>query len=66
NAAKAGIEQNDIIVKIDDKEIKGTDDVTSTMRANKDKNSYAFSILRDGKKMILDVKVPRKLKTADL
>lgn len=65
-AAKAGLKEGDIITGIDDKEVKGTDDVTKTIRANKEKYNYSFKVIRDGKTQTLEVKMPRKLKTADL
>ncbi|HEX2606411.1 MAG TPA: PDZ domain-containing protein [Flavisolibacter sp.] len=66
NAAKAGLQKDDIIVGIDDKEIKGTDDVTRTIRDNKEKYTFTFKINRGGKTQNVEVKMPRKLKTADL
>ncbi|MGN6164294.1 MAG: PDZ domain-containing protein [Flavisolibacter sp.] len=66
NAAKAGLKEDDIILSIDDKEVKGTDDVTRTLRESRDKYTYNFKIQRDGKTQTLEVKMPRKLKTADL
>ncbi|MFL5740908.1 MAG: PDZ domain-containing protein [Flavisolibacter sp.] len=65
-AAKAGIKEDDIIVGIDDQVVKGTDDVTNTIRDNKDKTSYTFKVKRNGKTENVEVKVPRKLKKADL
>lgn len=67
NAAKAGLKEGDIILSIDDKEVKGTDDVTRTIRtAERDKYTFNFKIQRDGKTQTVEVKMPRKLKTADL
>jgi serine protease Do len=66
NAAKAGLKEDDIILSIDDKEIKSTDEVTRLLRENRDKYTYNFKILRGGKTQTLEVKMPRKLKTADL
>jgi serine protease Do len=66
NAAKAGLKEDDIILSIDDKEIKSTDEVTRILRENKDKYTYNFKIQRGGKIQNLEVKMPRKLKTADL
>jgi serine protease Do len=66
NAAKAGLKEGDIITSIDDKEVKGTDDVTRTIRENRDKYTFNFKVLRDGKTQNIEVKMPRKLKTADL
>jgi len=66
NAEKAGLKEDDIIVGIDDTEIKGTDDVTKKLRENKDKYTFTFKVKRDGKTQNIEVKMPRKLKTADL
>ena len=65
-AEKAGLKEGDIITNIDDKEVKGTDDVTRTIRENRDKYTFNFKVLRDGKTQNIEVKMPRKLKTADL
>ncbi|MES2882368.1 MAG: PDZ domain-containing protein [Bacteroidota bacterium] len=66
NAAKAGILKDDVILSVDDKEVKGTDDVTSTLRENKEKYTFNFKVQRGGKTQNIEVKMPRKLKTADL
>jgi serine protease Do len=66
NAAKAGLKENDIILSIDEKEITSTTDVTRTMRADKEKFTYNFKINRAGKTQNVEVKFPKKLKTADL
>ena len=66
NAAKAGLKENDIILTIDEKEITSTADVMKTMKENKDKYSYNFKISRGGKTQTVEVKFPKKLKTADL
>ena len=66
NAAKAGIKEGDIILGIDDKEVKGTEDVTRTIRDNREKSSFDFKIERGGKTQTVTVKIPKKLKTAEL
>ena len=66
NAAKAGILKNDVILSIDDKEVKGTDDVTRTLRENREKYTFNFKVQRGGKTQNIEVKMPRKLKTAEL
>jgi serine protease Do len=66
NAAKAGIKEGDIILGIDDKEVKGTEDVTRTIRENREKSSFDFKIERGGKTQTVTVKIPKKLKTAEL
>lgn len=66
NAAKAGFMKDDIILAIDDKEVKSTDDITRTIRENKDKYTFNFKIQRGDKQQTIEVKMPRKLKTVDL
>ncbi|MDB5197564.1 MAG: hypothetical protein JWP88_1935 [Flaviaesturariibacter sp.] len=66
NAAKAGIKENDIITHINDKEVTSADEVSRAVRENKDKGPLRFQITRDGKSQNIEVRFPRKLKTADL
>ncbi len=65
-AAKAGLKEGDIIVKVDETDVKGTDDVTRTIRSNREKSNFNFRVKRDGKEQNVEVKFPKKLKTADL
>lgn len=66
NAAKAGIQENDIITAIDDKAVNSTDEAVKIIRGNKEKLSMMVKLQRAGKTMNIEVKMPRKLKTADL
>jgi serine protease Do len=65
-AAKAGIKEDDIILGVDDTDIKGTEDVLKATRGGNDKTSYKFKVKRGGSTQTIEVKIPRKLKTADL
>jgi len=65
-AAKAGIKEGDIILGVDDTDVKGTEDVVKATRARSDKTSYKFKIKRGNSTENIEVKIPRKLKTADL
>lgn len=65
-AEKAGLKKDDIILGIDDTDIKGTEDVLKATRPSKDKTSYKFKVKRGGSTQTIEVKIPRKLKTADL
>jgi len=65
-AAKAGIKKDDIILGVDDTDVKGTDDVVKATRAARDKSSFKFKVKRGSSTQNLEVKIPRKLKTADL
>ena len=66
NAAKAGIQKDDIILSVDDKEIKSTEDVTRSIRENREKYTFNFKIQRGGKTQNVEVKMPKKLRTTDL
>ena len=66
NAAKAGIQKDDIIMSIDDKEVKGTEDVMRLIREDREKYNYNFKVQRGGKMQTIEVKFPKKLKKADL
>lgn len=66
NAAKAGVKENDIISHVNDKEVNSADEVAKLVKENKDKGSLRLQIKRDGKSQNIEVKMPKKLKTADL
>jgi len=66
NAAKSGIKEGDIITEIDGKKVNSADEVSRIVRENKDNKSMMMKLTRDGKTHNIEVKVPRKLKTADL
>ena len=66
NAKKAGIKMNDIINEVDGKTVNSADDVAKIVRESKDKISIMVKLQRDGKTQNIEVKIPRKLKTADL
>jgi serine protease Do len=66
NAEKAGVKENDVILSINDKEVSSADEVAKIVRENKEKGSIMLKIKRGGKTQNIEVKMPRKLKTADL
>jgi serine protease Do len=65
-AATAGVRESDVIVNIDGKRVKDTDDAREALQAAKEKSSYQLVLNRGGQVMNLDIKIPRKLKKADL
>lgn len=65
-AATAGIKKDDIITEINGKKIENTDDAREELVPDEDKKSYKIKINRGGSEMNFDVKIPRKLKTANL
>ena len=66
NAEKAGIKEDDIILSVNNKDVNSADEVAKTVRDNKDKPSVILKIKRNGKIQNIEVKMPKKLKTADL
>jgi serine protease Do len=66
NAGKAGIKEDDIITHLNDKEVNSADEVAKLVKENKDKITVQFKIKRNGKAQTVEVRMPRKLKTAEL
>lgn len=66
NAAKAGIKKDDVITEVDGKAMNSTDDIVKIVRESKDKNSVMIKLNRGGKTQNIEVKMPRRIKTADL
>ena len=66
NAAKAGLKQNDVIMEVDGKAVNGADVMAKMIKESKDKPSVMMKLQRDGKTQNVEVKIPRKIKTADL
>jgi len=66
NAAKAGLKENDIITNFNGTEVNSADEVAKLVKENKDKPTISLKIKRAGKVQTVEVKMPRKLKTADL
>jgi serine protease Do len=66
NAAKAGIKEDDVISEVDGKAVNGADEMAKIIRESKDKVSVMIKLQRSGKTQNIEVKMPRKIKTADL
>jgi serine protease Do len=66
NAQKAGLKEDDIISEVDGKTVNSADEVAKIIRESKDKVSVMLKLQRGGKTQNIEVKIPRKLKTADL
>jgi serine protease Do len=65
-ADKAGIKENDIITSFEGKDVNSATDLAKASREAKDKNSLKVQLNRNGKSQTIDVKVPKKLGTANL
>ncbi|MBK5269721.1 MAG: PDZ domain-containing protein [Bacteroidia bacterium] len=66
NANKAGIKEEDVITEVDGKAVNNTDEIAKIIKESKDKNSVIIKLQRSGKTQNIEVKIPRRLKTADL
>ena len=66
NAKKAGIKEEDIVLEFDGKAVNSTDEIVKVIKESKDKISVMVKLQRAGKIQNIEVKMPRKIKTADL
>ncbi len=65
-ADKAGIKKDDIITEFEGKAVNSADALAEISRESKDKSSLKFKLNRGGTDQTIEVKIPRKLKTANL
>ncbi len=65
-AEKAGLQKDDIVTEIGGKKISNTDDAREQLMENAEKSAYNIKAKRNGKEMSFDIKIPKKLKTANL
>lgn len=66
NAEKAGLKTDDIITEIAGKPVKNVDTAKEILASNKEEIALPVKITRNGVPQNITIKVPRKLKTADL
>ncbi len=65
-AATAGILKDDIITAIGGAKVSNTDEAREQLRENKEKAAYDIKVKRNGTDMTFNIKIPKKLKTANL
>lgn len=65
-AEKAGIKKDDIITSFEGNEVADAGDLAKASREAKDKTPLKIQLNRNGKSQNIDVKIPKKLKTANL
>ena len=65
-AAKGGLKENDIIVQVNDQKIKDVDALKPLIKEAKEGSSFTFQVKRNKELKTIVVKLPKKLKTADL
>jgi serine protease Do len=66
NAQKAGVKEDDIITHVDDKAVNNVDEISKLLKEKKENPTVRFQLLRNGKSQNIEVKMPRKINTADL
>lgn len=65
-AEKAGLKKGDIILSFDGTEVNSANDLIQQLRESGDKSVIKMLIRRDGKGQELNIRIPHKLKTAEL
>ncbi|MES2005140.1 MAG: PDZ domain-containing protein [Bacteroidota bacterium] len=65
-AAKAGLQKDDVISEIGGKAIASVDELKSKLKDLKEGDSISVTYQRSGKTQTTNIKLPKKLKTADL
>ncbi len=65
-ADKAGLKENDIITGINGADVKDVDDLRNRIKDLKEGDVYKIKYKRNGKAETSDIKIPKRLKTANL
>ena len=65
-AATAGLQKDDLITEIAGVKVQNTDEAREQLQVNKEKSSYDLKAKRNGNEMTFTIKIPKKLKTANL
>jgi serine protease Do len=65
-SAKSGLQKDDVITEVDGKPVKNVAEARTALRGNNEKNLWTVKVLRAGKPVTVEVKIPKKLNKADL
>ena len=65
-AAKSGLQKGDIITDINGKKIADVNDAREAIRNSKDKYLWSIQVVRNGKPVTIEVKIPKELKKTEL
>ncbi len=65
-ASKAGIKEGDIITQVNGKDVAGVDELRNSIKDLKEGDTVKFAFKRDGKNQTAEIKIPKRLKLADL
>ena len=63
---KAGLKKDDVVTEVGGKKVKNTDEAREELQENREKSSYTIKAKRNGNEMSFEIKIPKKLKTANL
>ncbi len=65
-ADKAGIKDDDVITKVNDKDITSVDDLKAAIKDGKEGDTFKVTYLHSGETKTVTVKYPKELKTSNL
>ena len=65
-AEKAGLKKDDVVTEVGGKKVNNTDEARDQLQENQEKSAYNIKAKRNGTEMSFDIKIPKKLKTANL
>ncbi|MGC4100475.1 PDZ domain-containing protein [Ferruginibacter sp.] len=65
-AEKAGLKEGDVVTEIGGQKVANTDEARDQLQENAEKSAYTIKAKRNGSEMSFDIKIPKKLKTANL
>lgn len=65
-SAKSGLQKDDVITEVNGKAVKNVAEAREALRANNEQNLWTVKVLRAGKPVTVEVKIPKKLNKADL
>ncbi|AEW01963.1 hypothetical protein A4D02_08120 [Niastella koreensis] len=65
-AEKAGIKKDDVITEFDGKKVSNTEELVNASRDAREKPAVKVTVNRNGKSQSIEIKTPKKLKTANL
>ena len=65
-ADKAGLKEDDVITKVNDKDITSVDDLKAAIKGGKEGDTFKVTYLHSGETKTVTVKYPKELKTSNL
>jgi serine protease Do len=65
-AEKSGVKEGDVITEFNGKKVNSADELATAAQEVKDKNAFNINVTRNGSSQVIEVKIPKKLKTTNL